>query len=354
MSALSRRDLDITLCIPKLGPVLDGPAIRQFYHTSGAFAVHHYAPLKHPRVAQKIFAAFRVSSSRLARQADVLYTRNLPIAALAVGRGLPTLFESYRPWPDQYPVLTPIIRRMTRAPSFIGGVFHSELARDSHTRAGAPPERLLVAHNGYEPARMAPVLSKGQARETLAIDKDRPTVVYTGRVATGKGLETVLRVAQECPDVRFVLVGATGTNPLEGSFEASANVSFAPWQPYDKVSRWLYAADVLIVPPSSAPLEEHGHTVLPMKLFSYLAAGRPILAPSTPDIGELLINGKNAVLVAPGDTPGAAQSLKTLLADPTLQERLSKGALKTAAALTWDARAARIHEFLIQRLERHT
>jgi len=337
VSALSRRDLDVTLLTPRLGSEMDAQGIREFYKTSGAFEVAQYQPLRWPRIGQK---------------ADILYTRNLPIAVLAAVRGHQVVFETYRPWPDQYPALRGVIRRLTRSPNFVGGIFHSELARDSHARAGAPPDRLLVAHNGYEPSRMEPVLSRAEARRRLQLTEDRPLAVYTGRVTDGKGLEVVLEMAGRSPDVSFLLVGARGTDPFERGAEAISNISLVPWQGYDAVSDWLYAADVLIIPPSSAPLERHGHTVLPIKLISYLAAGRPILAPSTPDVCELLSDGRNAALVTPGDAGHAVEALHRILADSELSARLASGALETARELTWDSRAERIHDFLTTSLSR--
>ena len=67
-----------------------------------------------------------------------------------------------------------------------------------------------------------------------------------------------------------------GRGPVERRAESLPNVIVRPWQPFDSVLRYLDAADVLLVPPSAAPLRGGG-TVLPLKLFSYLAAGRPPL-----------------------------------------------------------------------------
>jgi glycosyltransferase involved in cell wall biosynthesis len=87
-----------------------------------------------------------------------------------------------------------------------------------------------------------------------------------------------------------------------------------------------------------------------MKLFQYLAAGRPILAPETPDLVELLRDGENARLVPPGDVPAAVAALRGLLTNPTLSSHLSEGARATSADLTWDARARKILRFLADRL----
>jgi glycosyltransferase involved in cell wall biosynthesis len=88
-----------------------------------------------------------------------------------------------------------------------------------------------------------------------------------------------------------------------------------------------------------------------MKLFTYLAAGRPILAPAAPDTAELLKHEDTAFLVAPDEPAAAAAGLDRLLGEPALAERIGEGARRLSDRLTWDVRAEKIGQFLQQRLE---
>jgi glycosyltransferase involved in cell wall biosynthesis len=173
--------------------------------------------------------------------------------------------------------------------------------------------------------------------------------VYTGHVNLTKGLDTVLRMARRLPDVSFVLVGSEGTGVIERLARLVSNVSVVPWKPFDVVTRYLMAADVLLQPPSRIPLKLVGNTVLPMKLFLYLAAGRPIVAPDLPDMRELLEHERNALLVPTGDDDAAVNALQRIFGDAGLAERLSAAARQTSRGLTWDARAERILAFLEKR-----
>ncbi len=123
------------------------------------------------------------------------------------------------------------------------------------------------------------------------------------------------------------------------------NVRLVPWVQATALSPYLYAADVLLIPPGSRPLNS-GHTVLPMKTFLYLAVGRPILAPRLPDIEEVLEDGRNAILVPPDDLDAAAERLLSLLADRELQQRIGASARQDSLSFTWEARACRLAEFL--------
>jgi glycosyltransferase involved in cell wall biosynthesis len=120
------------------------------------------------------------------------------------------------------------------------------------------------------------------------------------------------------------------------------NVRLLPRVPVGSVAAYLYAADCLLVPPTSAPLERFGRTVLPMKLFPYMASGTPILAPKLPDIEEVLEHDRTSVLVPPNDPEAAAQGLRHLLEDRARAERLGVAAEEESRKYTWAARARTI------------
>ena len=83
-----------------------------------------------------------------------------------------------------------------------------------------------------------------------------------------------------------------------------------------------------------------------MKTFSYLAAGRPIVAPDLPDLREVLRHGDNALLVPPDDTKAAAESIQLAISDRVVGGRLGSAAQRDAEQYTWKARAERFSAFL--------
>jgi len=179
-----------------------------------------------------------------------------------------------------------------RHPNFVGGIFHSDYARRSYLDLGVAPHKLRTFHNGFDPTRFSPRLTKDAARKATNLHIPGPLVVYAGRINEKKGLELVLDIAGRMPHVNFVLVGSEQKGAIEVQAERYPNVHIRPWQPFAKITSYLYAADLLIIPPSVRPLAEFGSTVVPLKVFNYLASGRPIIAPNAPDIGELLRHDK--------------------------------------------------------------
>jgi glycosyltransferase involved in cell wall biosynthesis len=321
------------------------------YQVKGRFHVTYAAnPVSAWPSARKLWHATVATRLPEVQSADLIYTRNFPsLFSLARG-GRPFAYETYRPWPDQFRVLRWPFRAAMAAPTFVGAILHSQFASDRYRALGVSEERLLVAHNGHDPERFRERPSQAELRSSLELPLDRPVVVYTGHINLTKGMDVVLGMARRVPRALFVLVGSEGKGLVERLAGRHSNVKIVPWQPFGIVARYLMAADVLLQPPSRVPLKLIGNTVLPMKLFLYLAAGRPILAPDLPDMRELLVHEHNSLLVPPGSEEAAAHALERLLAEPALAERLGQAALATSARLTWDARARRILDFLEQRL----
>jgi glycosyltransferase involved in cell wall biosynthesis len=92
-------------------------------------------------------------------------------------------------------------------------------------------------------------------------------------------------------------------------------------QPRHMIPAYFRLADVLVSPRS------HGGN-LPLKIFDYLAAGRPIVATDIPT-HRTVLNGERAVLVAPEST-ALAGGIVSLLRDPARAARLADAARRYA------------------------
>jgi glycosyltransferase involved in cell wall biosynthesis len=354
LTALARRGHNVVIVVPRrlTRPCPESEALRNFYQVSGDFTVEQLmTPFAPVLPIRKLIHALRVVYASVLEGVDVVYTRNAAVMTNAVLHHHRVVYDTHRAWPDQLPVLRPVFRKVMSRPGFLGGVLHSEFARQSYLRLEIDETRLRVVRNGFDPKRFGSPQSQTQARAVLGLPLDRSIVTYTGHIGSGKGLPAVLELARLRPEVLFLLVGSRGRSSFERSAERFSNVRIIPWQPYDRVALYQYAADVLLLPPSAVHLKRAAHTILPIKVYSYLASGRPILAAATPDVQEVLTHDFNAVLVPPDDGPAAADALATLLADEKRAARLSTTALDTARALSWDARAERLEAFIEERLD---
>lgn len=301
-------------------------------------------------VLNQVALAWRLTGLPTARAADILLTRKMEVVIAAVGRGLPVLYDHYRPWPDQYPLLNPLLRAVMGRSAFKGALLHSDLTAQSFARARIAEGKCHVVHNGFDAAPFDAVLTTDSARAALGLAPRSPVALYAGRITATKGLDQILAMAWRAPEVQFWLVGAEGEGGFVQEARAVPNVCLFPWVAEEALPLWLQAADVLLIPPASAPLARHGGTVLPAKTFPYLASGRPILAPDLPDTRGMLVDGETARLVPPDEPDAAVAALRALLAHPEHAALLGKQARAASQRFTWDARAQRIEAIIAQAL----
>jgi glycosyltransferase involved in cell wall biosynthesis len=317
---------------------------------AGMPVVRACAPLR-PAVLRHICCGLSLPFRRVFREADLVYTRNLWVAWLALLFGQRVIFDHYRPWPDQVPPLRPWIHSIFCNARLLANISHSRYTRAKYLQLGIPAEKLHCVHNGFDPQRLGTRMSAEDAKRQIGIESGTKTVVYTGRINHKKGLELVLEAAQRLPDHLFVLVGAGGHGTIEALASGVKNVRIVPWQQADALARYIFAADVLLIPPSVKPLAEFGSTVVPLKLYLYMGSGRPILAGDTTDIREILEDGRNALLCQPDSVDTLVAGISALTSDSALARRLSEASLADSHHFTWSARARRIATILVDRLE---
>ena len=303
------------------------------------------APVR-PAVLRHLLCGLTLVFRQEFRQADIVYTRNLWVAWMSVLGRRRVVFDHYRPWSDQIPPLQFWIHRLLCNPRFLINICHSDYTRQKYLDLGVPAGKLHCVRNGFEPARLQAPLTPEQARQQIGVPCGQPTVVYTGRLNHKKGLDLVLQVARHMPDVLFILVGSSGDGPIEARAAAIDNIRIVPFQHDAALTQYIFAADILLIPPSHKPLATYGSTVLPLKLFLYMASGRPILAGDTPDLREVLAHGRNAWLCRPDCVASLAEGIRAVLGDPVSAGRRAGQARQDSRDYTWDARAGRIADLI--------
>jgi glycosyltransferase involved in cell wall biosynthesis len=88
----------------------------------------------------------------------------------------------------------------------------------------------------------------------------------------------------------------------------------------------------------------------PLKLFEYMACGRPVIAAKVGDIPVSASDRRDAILVAPGDPRAVVSAIEMLANDPLLRRRLASSARLTAErAHSWETRAESLVRALHER-----
>ena len=153
-------------------------------------------------------------------------------------------------------------------------------------------------------------------------------VLYVGNLEHYQGVDLMLdAIAKlESPPMKFVAVGGNQEAVVAyrrrvAELGIGGQVAFIGARPLAQLGPLLEQADVLVSP------RLHGQNT-PMKLYSYLAAGKAVLATRIRSHTQVL-SDDNALLVEP--TPAAvARGLDVLIRSPLLRERLALSARRLA------------------------
>ena len=156
------------------------------------------------------------------------------------------------------------------------------------------------------------------------------SILYTGTFGENQGIETTLDalalVLEERPETKLLLVGGSGLD-LERVQKSvlerglGAHVVIQPPRPYQEMPLYMAVADVLVSPRTRG-------TNTPLKIYSYLASGKPIVATNLHSHTQVL-NDSIACLVDPD--PGAlAAGLLRVLNEPDYAGRIGGAGAEVA------------------------
>lgn len=156
---------------------------------------------------------------------------------------------------------------------------------------------------------------------------------YYGALASWFDYDLIKEIARRKPDWLFVLVGMDydGTLGKSGIGEYD-NILYIPPQPYQELPRFLKAFDIATIP---FVINEITLSTSPVKLFEYMAAGKPILTSKMP---ECLKYESVRTYQDADEFCALAEELLALKPDAPYWNTLKCEALKN----TWDARTDEI------------
>lgn len=298
------------------------------------------------------FFGIRRLSSPAVRPTGFVYQRyslnNFAGVILSRRCGVPLVLEangSEAKWRQdfgtlKYPKLAYACERLILRRADVVAAVSANAAEDL-LASGAPPERLRVVPNGVSVERFA-----GATPMSLPGDlADAFVVCFVGLFYPWHGArflaEAFALLHQRHTDARLLLVGDGEEAPvIRSALErrgATDAVHFTGLVPRRDAPRYMAAADALVSPHADV----HRFIGSPIKLFEYMAAGKPIVATRVGQIQDVLTDGETALLVAPEDAGAMAGALERLYADRELGQRLGRAAQREAASgHSWEARLA--------------
>ena len=313
--------------------------------------------------AYSIVAYLRLRRAVIAHEPDCLYERyNLYLPAgvwIKRNFGLPMLLEVNSPVFEERSKYGGIsLRRLARwserytwqGAHFVLPV--TAVLADTVRAAGVPGRRIAVIPNGINPEHFRSALSNTEAKARLGLE-NRLVLGFTGFIREWHGLEQVIDFVADRAEGSPLHLLIVGDGPARETLQNRARqrgiaerVTITGIVDRDSVPDCIAAFDIALQP-SVVPYAS------PLKLFEYLAMGRAIVAPASPNILEVLSDGENAVLFDPELAEGMVLAIDRICRDDELRRRVAEGPRNTIALrkLTWDNNAQRVVE-LFERLSR--
>jgi glycosyltransferase involved in cell wall biosynthesis len=215
----------------------------------------------------------------------------------------------------------------------------SEFLRTLAIEWGLPPEHVSVLPN---PTPELPELAqRNELRQRYGVDG--PTLAFAGRLTAAKSLDVALSALAEVDGVSLLIAGdGDQRRALEQrAHELGLNgrARFLGRQQSREVLELFRAADAAVL---SSSWENFPHAVL-----EALAVGTPVIATTVGGVGEVVHDGRNGLLVPPGDPDAFAAAVRRFFSDGELRERMRAAAAKSVDAYSPERVFERLESILL-------
>jgi len=197
-----------------------------------------------------------------------------------------------------------------------------------------------VIPGGVDLDRFSPT-PRAKARATLGLQPNQKVVLFVGRIQRLKGLEVLVRAFARLGDLdaRLLVVGGQpGTSHesreisrlqhLVARLGLEDRTSFVGAVAHEQLPLYYSAADVTVMPSS---YESFG-----LVAVESLACGTPVVATRVGGLTSIVHDGETGVLVPWRDAEMFAESLRRVLEDTALRQRLANNARKSVLGYGWD------------------
>ena len=180
------------------------------------------------------------------------------------------------------------------------------------------------------PKIFKPMIKDQQLAHDLGISDNDKVILFVGTIYEFSGLENIIQnfeiIKSKAKDVKFLIIGG-GENfekikSLVDQKKLDSNVILTNFKPQHEIPKFISLADVCINP---FEINKITDSIIPIKIFEYLACGKPVL--STPLKGTMVLLSKEdfGIIYSPYDS--FVENLSDLLVNTEKLEELGNKGL---------------------------
>ncbi|WP_440949211.1 glycosyltransferase family 4 protein [Methanosphaerula subterraneus] len=191
----------------------------------------------------------------------------------------------------------------------------NEGLRDYTIGMGAPRTKTQVIRAGVDLAWFS-AADREKKRQELGLGDGDLVLFFMGWLYDFSGLKEVidgLIKRRDLPNLKLLVVGngdlwdyIQEIKAIDGMDERVITVG---WQPYETIPDFIAAGDICLLP---AQKNEIMQNIVPIKMYEYMAAGKPVIATSLSGLKKEFGAGNGVVYI---DSPGEAVTMAIELAN---------------------------------------
>jgi glycosyltransferase involved in cell wall biosynthesis len=209
-----------------------------------------------------------------------------------------------------------------------------------------PNKKIFVIENGANTELFRPIDQK-EAKHKLILNEENQYICFVGNLVYWQGVEYLIKsapmVLKEIPNVRFLIIGDGAMKEnliqLAKNLNVYDNFLFIGWIQYEQVPEYVSACDVCVA--TKKPMSS-GYS--PLKLYEYMACGRPVVASRLPGF-EILESSRSGLLVAPENPEELSNALIKLLKNASLREEMGRNARECVVKNhSWESVAKKVSD----------
>lgn len=173
------------------------------------------------------------------------------------------------------------------------------------------------------------ILENGVQKSTFERENyEDHNLLFLGKVCEEKGLnnlfEAVKNLKSEIPEIKLYIAGAGETEryqKLSSEFNIETHVKFLGWITGEEKEKYLKKCSVFVLPSYSEGL--------PVSLLEAMSYGCTCIATSVGSVPEVIISGKNGILIAPKNTEELQNAIRKCMVSVEEKKGYGNQAIKT-------------------------
>ena len=205
---------------------------------------------------------------------------------------------------------------------------------------GASLLNVHVVPNAVDCTKFHPAVP---ASSIAGIADDAFVVGFVGSLKRWHGVDILMhafaQLCRTCPRAHLLVVGDGPKRGWIEGFAAGAglesSLTLTGWVDHGELPGLIARMNAVTAP---YPARDD-HYFSPLKLFEYMAMGRPVVASAIGQINAVLRHNQAGICVPPGDAPALAAALSELERDRDRADRLGAAAAKVGKSRDWSSNA---------------